>query len=47
MQIVETTKQSFEVADPVSVGIHIGPDGQAIEYAVLVPEIVYHEGCTG
>jgi len=36
-----------EVADPVPIGIHIGPDGQAIEYAVLVPKIVYHEECTG
>jgi len=44
IQIVETPEQPFEVADAVAVGIHIGPDGQAVEYAVLVPEIVNHGG---
>src|ERR1700730_16494520 len=47
VQIVEAPYQPLEVADAVPIGIHIGPDGQAIEYAVLVPKIVNHEGCTG
>src|SRR6185437_10969044 len=47
VQIVETSQQLFEVADALAVGVHIGPNGQAIEHAVLVPEIVNHEGCTG
>jgi hypothetical protein len=47
VQIVETPQQPFEVADSVPIGIHIGPDGQAIEYAVLVPKIINHERCTG
>ncbi len=47
VQIVETPQQPFEVADPVAVGIHIGPNRQAIEYAVLVPKIIDHERFTG
>ena len=42
MQIVETTHQALEIADAVAVGIHVGADGQAIDHAVLVPEIVDH-----
>ncbi|MGY3078449.1 hypothetical protein ACVWZZ_004857 [Bradyrhizobium sp. LM6.10] len=42
VQIIEPTQQSLEIADAVAVGIHIGADGQAIEHAVLVPEIVDH-----
>jgi len=35
-------EKSLEIADPVPVGIHIGADGETIEHAVLVPEVVDH-----
>ncbi len=44
VQIIEPPQQALEVADAVAVGIHIGADGQAIDYAVLVPEVVDHAG---
>ena len=42
VQIVEPPQQALEIADAVAVGIHIGADGQAIDDAVLVPEVVDH-----
>ncbi len=42
VQIVEPAQQALEIADAVAVGVHIGADGEAIDHAVLVPEIVDH-----
>ena len=42
VQIVQPPQQALEIADAVAVGIHIGADGQAIDHAVLVPEVVDH-----
>src|ERR1700694_1360076 len=42
MQIIQPALQSLEVADAVTIGIHIGADGKTIEDAVLVPEVVDH-----
>src|SRR5947207_7527870 len=42
VQIVEPPKQTFEVADTVAIGIHVGADRQTIEDAVLEPEVVDH-----
>ena len=44
VQIVQPPQQSLEIADAVTVGVHIGADGQAIENAALVPEIIDHAG---
>ena len=43
VQIVKPAQQSLEIADAVSIGIHIGADGKTIEDAILVPEIVDHQ----
>src|SRR5437870_6149745 len=42
VQIVETAQQALEIADAIAVGIHIGADGEAVDHAVLVPEVVDH-----
>src|SRR3569833_2976688 len=42
VQIIEPAQEALEVADAVAVGVHIGADRQAIDHAVLVPEIVEH-----
>src|SRR6185437_12426501 len=42
LQIVQPPHQTLEIADAVAVGVHIGADGEAIYYAVLVPEIIDH-----
>ena len=42
-RVVEAAHQSREVADPVSVGVHEGADGQAVDDPVLVPEVVDRE----
>ena len=42
LQIIEPAQQALEIADAVAVGVHVGADGQAIEDAVLVPEVVDH-----
>src|ERR1700712_2943303 len=42
VQIIETPRQAFEVADAIAIGIHVGPDRQTIKNAVLVPEVVDH-----
>ena len=42
VQIIQPPQQALEIADAVAVGIHIGADGEAIEHAVLVPEVVDH-----
>ena len=44
MQIIQPPRQAGEIADPVAIGIHIGPDRQAVCDRVLVPEVVYHSG---
>ena len=44
LQIIQPAQQALEVADAVAIGVHIGADGQAIEHAVLVPEVVDHAG---
>ncbi|MFK4562285.1 hypothetical protein ABIF95_004815 [Bradyrhizobium ottawaense] len=47
MQIVEPAEQALEVADAVTVGVHIGADGKAVDHAILVPEIVDHPRSLG
>ena len=42
LQIIQPAQQALEIADAVAVGVHIGADGETIEYAVLVPEVVDH-----
>ena len=42
VQVVEPALQALEIADAVSIRIHEGADGQAINHAVLVPEVVDH-----
>jgi hypothetical protein len=42
LQIIEPPQQALEVANAVAIGVHIGADGKAVEYAVLVPEVVDH-----
>ena len=42
LQIIQPPQQALEIADAVAIGVHIGADGKAIEYAVLVPEVVDH-----
>src|ERR1700735_569250 len=42
MQIIEPSQQALEITHPISVGIHIGSDGETIEDAVLVPEVIDH-----
>ena len=42
VQIIQPPQQSFEIADAVAIGIHVGADGQAIDHAILVPEVVDH-----
>ena len=44
MQIIQPAQQSLEITNAIAIGIHIGADRQAIEYAVLVPEVVDHAG---
>ena len=41
-QIIKSPQHALEIADAVAIGVHIGADGQTIEHAVLVPEIVDH-----
>ena len=43
VQIVEPPQQALEIADAVAVGVHVGADGEAIDDAVLVPEVVDHK----
>jgi len=40
VQVVEPAHEPGEVAYPIAVGVHEGPDRQAIDDGVLVPEIV-------
>lgn len=47
VQIVEPAQQALEIADPIAVGIHIGADGEAIDHAILVPEIIDHARSPG
>src|ERR1700744_6341250 len=47
VQIIEPAQQTLEVTDAVAVGVHEGADGEAIDHAVLVPEVVYHPGASG
>ena len=42
LQVIQPSQQAFEIADAVAIGVHIGADGEAIEHAVLVPEVVDH-----
>ena len=43
VQIIQPPQQALEIADAVAIGVHIGADGEAIDHAVLVPEVVDHE----
>jgi hypothetical protein len=40
VEVVQAAHESLEVPDSVSVGVHEGADGEAIDDRVLVPEIV-------
>ena len=42
VQIVQAAHQPLEIADAVSVRIHVGSDGEAIDHRVFVPKIVDH-----
>src|SRR5690606_38628405 len=42
MQIVETRRESFKIADTISVTIHEGFEVEAVYDGVFVPEIFYH-----
>jgi hypothetical protein len=42
MQVIQPSHQAGEVADSVTVGIHIGSDGKAVDDRVLVPQVIYH-----
>jgi hypothetical protein len=42
VQIIQPPQQSLEIADAVVIGVHIGANGEAIDHAVLVPEVVDH-----
>jgi len=44
MQIIQAPQKSLEVSDAVAVSVHVGADGEAVEYGVLVPKIVDHTG---
>jgi hypothetical protein len=42
LQVVEAAQETLEVADAVSVCIHVSGNGEAVDDGVLVPEIVDH-----
>src|SRR5258705_7014055 len=42
VQIIQAPQQTLEIANAVAVSIHIGADGEAIDHAVLVPEVIDH-----
>ena len=42
MQIIQPAQQALEIADAIAIGIHIGADRKAIEYRILVPEVIDH-----
>src|SRR5580700_1272519 len=42
LQVVKPPHQAGEVTNPVPVGIHIRGDRQAVDYRVLIPQIVDH-----
>ena len=42
MQVVDAAQQPLEVADTITVRVHIGANGKAINHTILVPEIVDH-----
>jgi hypothetical protein len=42
VQIVQTAHQALEVTDPITVGVHVGGDRQAIDHGIFVPEIFDH-----
>src|SRR5262249_18518984 len=42
MQIIEPPHQALEITDAIPIGVHVGPDGQAIDDGVLVPKIFDH-----
>ena len=42
MQIIQTAHQALEVTDPITVGVHVCGDRQAIDHGIFVPEIFDH-----
>ena len=42
VQIIQPPQQALEIADAVAIGVHVGADRQAIDNAVLVPEVIDH-----
>src|SRR5258708_39340331 len=42
VQVIQPPQQAFEVADAVTVGVHIGADGKTVEHGIFVPEVVDH-----
>src|SRR5262245_54611294 len=44
VEIVQAPCQSTEVADAVTVGVHVGADRQAIDDGILVPKVADHAG---
>jgi hypothetical protein len=42
VQIIQTTHQTLEVADPVAVGVHVSSHRQTIDHRVLVPKVTDH-----
>jgi hypothetical protein len=42
VEVVETAHEAGEIADSIAVGVHESGYRQAIDYGVLVPEVVDH-----
>jgi hypothetical protein len=47
LQVIEAAEEASKIADPVSVRVEVGSDGQAIEDCIFVPEVVDHEESYG
>ena len=47
LQVIEAAEEASKIADPISVRVEVGSDGQAIDDCVLVPEVVDHEESSG
>jgi hypothetical protein len=47
LQVIEAKEEASKIADPISVRVEVGSDGQAIDDCIFVPEVVDHEESSG
>jgi len=43
LQVIEAAEEASKIANPISVRVEVGSDGQAIDDCIFVPEVVDHE----